>query len=118
MPKDRSCRNRRNAYLYRFKKNYCLVWIAVDRYGKKFINCNLGSKGIKTDELLWEKIKDKEIGKIATDYRKAYERFILKNKHVQSKAETFTIESYNSLFRHFLTRMRRKSKRYTNLNNS
>ncbi|MDR1865637.1 MAG: IS1 family transposase, partial [Bacteroidales bacterium] len=31
----------------------------------------------------------------------------------QTKAETFTVEGYNSLFRHFLARMRRKSKCYS-----
>ncbi|MFT4204403.1 MAG: IS1 family transposase, partial [Chitinophagaceae bacterium] len=38
---------------------------------------------------------------------------IPKGKHKQSKAETFTVEGYNSLFRHFLARMRRKTKCYT-----
>jgi IS1 family transposase len=30
--------------------------------------------------------------------------------NLQTKAETFTVEGYNSLFRHILARMRRKSK--------
>jgi len=34
-------------------------------------------------------------------------------KHIQSKAETFTVEGYNSLFRHFLARLRRKTKCYS-----
>ncbi|SOU86608.1 transposase (fragment) [Tenacibaculum dicentrarchi] len=42
-----------------------------------------------------------------------YKAIIPKDKHVQSKAETFTVEGYNSLFRHFLARMRRKSKCYS-----
>ena len=50
---------------------------------------------------------------IASDYWKAYQRIIPKEKHIQSKAETFTVEGYNSLFRHFLARMRRKSKCYS-----
>jgi len=33
--------------------------------------------------------------------------------HTQSKAETYTVEGYNSLFRHFLARLRRKSKCYS-----
>lgn len=33
--------------------------------------------------------------------------------HIQSKAETYTVEGYNSLFRHFLARLRRKSKCYS-----
>ena len=48
-----------------------------------------------------------------TDYWKAYRNFISKDKHIQSKAETFTVEGYNSLFRHFLARLRRKSKCYS-----
>jgi insertion element IS1 protein InsB len=34
-------------------------------------------------------------------------------KHLQTKAETFTVEEYNSLFKHFLARMRRKSECYS-----
>ncbi len=50
---------------------------------------------------------------IASDYWKSYEHMVPKDKHIQSKAETFTVEGYNSLFRHFLARMRRKSKCYS-----
>ena len=50
---------------------------------------------------------------IASDYLKPYESIIPKEKHIQSKAETFTVEGYNSLFRHFLARMRRKTKCYS-----
>jgi insertion element IS1 protein InsB len=50
---------------------------------------------------------------IASDYWKPYESIIPAAKHIQSKKETFTVEGYNSLFRHFLARMRRKSKCYS-----
>lgn len=50
---------------------------------------------------------------IATDYWKPYETFVPKDIHVQSKAETYTVEGYNSIFRHFLARLRRKSKCYS-----
>ncbi len=50
---------------------------------------------------------------VATDYWTPYEKFVPQKIHIQSKAETFTVEGYNSLFRHFLARMRRKSKCYT-----
>jgi insertion element IS1 protein InsB len=53
------------------------------------------------------------MGKIASDYYSPYEQFVPGEKHIQSKKETFTIEGYNSLFRHFLARMRRKSKCYS-----
>ncbi len=48
-----------------------------------------------------------------TDHWKAYQKIIPQNKHVSSKAEAFTVEGYNSLFRHFLARLRRKSKSVT-----
>ena len=48
-----------------------------------------------------------------TDYWEPYTQFIPSETHVQSKAETFTVEGYNSLFRHFLARFRRKTKCYS-----
>ena len=38
---------------------------------------------------------------VATGYWKAYESIVPNEKHIQSKEETYTIEGYNSLFRHF-----------------
>ena len=58
-------------------------------------------------------MKDIMISNVATDYWKSYEEFIPKEKHVQTKAETFTVEGYNSLFRHLLARLRRKTKCYS-----
>lgn len=48
-----------------------------------------------------------------SDYWNPYEKFIPGELHIQSKAETYTVEGYNSLFRHFLARLRRKSKCYS-----
>lgn len=48
-----------------------------------------------------------------TDYWKSYREFVPANIHVQTKAETFTVESYNGRIRHFLARFRRKSKCYS-----
>lgn len=48
-----------------------------------------------------------------TDHWKAYEDFLPADRHIQSKAETYTVEGYNSLFRHFLARLRRKTKCYS-----
>ncbi len=48
-----------------------------------------------------------------SDYWSPYEKFIPAGLHTQSKAETYTVEGYNSLFRHFLARLRRKSKYYS-----
>lgn len=95
------------------KKNYQWIWIAVDRYGKKFINVVIGDRSSATGKELWLAVESQSDGKVATDYWKPYENFISKAKHIQSKAQTFTVEGYNSLFRHFLARMRRKTKCYS-----
>jgi insertion element IS1 protein InsB len=38
-----------------------------------------------------------------------------KSQHIQSKSQTFTVEGYNSLFRHFLARLRRETKCYSKM---
>jgi len=58
-------------------------------------------------------IKDKTIDKVATDYWSPYENFIPSHKHIRSKKETFTVEGYNGILRHFLARLRRKTKCYS-----
>ncbi|MBW1840163.1 MAG: IS1 family transposase, partial [Deltaproteobacteria bacterium] len=88
------------------------IWIAVDRYGKKFVNCVLGNRDTATGKQLWDVIQDKKIEQVMTDFWKPYEHFVPRDIHIQSKAETYTVEGYNSLFRHFLARLRRKTKCY------
>ncbi|HIO45307.1 MAG TPA: IS1 family transposase [Methylococcales bacterium] len=61
----------------------------------------------------WEVIKNKNMRDVLSDYWSPYEKFVPKEIHTQSKAETYTVEGYNSLFRHFLARLRRKSKCYS-----
>ena len=95
------------------KKNYCWIWIAVDRYGKRFIEFVLGDRSRKTGKKRWKKVKNKWIGKVMTYYWEAYQTVLPKDKHTQSKAQTYTVEGYNSIPRHFLARLRRKTKCYT-----
>ena len=66
-----------------------------------------------TGAQLWAAIKSPLIGTVMTDYWEPYEHFVPPEKHIQSKAETYTVEGYNSLFRHFLARFRRKTKCYS-----
>jgi insertion element IS1 protein InsB len=44
---------------------------------------------------------------------RSYEEFIPAGKHLQAKAETYTIEAYNSRIRHYLARFKRKGKSYS-----
>ena len=48
-----------------------------------------------------------------SDYWKSYEEFIPREKHLQTKAETYTVEGYNSRIRHYLARFKRKTKCYS-----
>ena len=57
-------------------KKYCWIWIVVDKVWKKFIKCFFGSRGTETGQLLWEKLKKKEIGKVMTDHWRAYAEFL------------------------------------------
>ena len=48
-----------------------------------------------------------------TDYWKSYNEMVPEENLIQSKKETYTVESYNGIFRHFLARFRRKTKCYS-----
>ncbi|WP_076611662.1 IS1-like element ISMba2 family transposase [Methanosarcina barkeri] len=95
------------------KKNISGSGLLLIELGKKFINCSFGSRGTETGQLIWEKLKQKEIGEVMTDHWRAYAEFLPENIHTQSKAETYTVEGYNGILRHFLARLRRKTKCYT-----
>jgi insertion element IS1 protein InsB len=62
---------------------------------------------------LWDKIKGLDVDYYASDHWKSYAEFVPPEKHLETKAETFTVESYNSRIRHYLARFRRKSKCYS-----
>jgi len=83
------------------QKTACWLWIAVDRLGHRFLNVIVGSRDTDTGQCLWEGVAHHDIGRIMTDYWKPYELFLPPELHTQSKAETFTVEGYNSLFRHY-----------------
>ena len=59
------------------------------------------------------KVKDIEAGVYCSDYWKSYAEFLPPDKHIQSKAETFTVEGYNSRIRYFLAIFRRRTKCYS-----
>ena len=62
---------------------------------------------------LWDRIKTNIKGKVMADYWKSYKEMVPEEKLIQTKKETYTVESYNGLIRHFLARFRRKSKCYS-----
>ena len=63
---------------------------------------------------MYNSLVNKKTKTFYTDYYKSYKSVIPKDKeHIQSKAETYTVEGCNSILRHFLARMRRKTKCYS-----
>ncbi len=85
----------------------------MDRHAKQFLHCVLGARDTATGQHLWEAVKSDTLQAVMSDYWKPYEHMIPQALHTQSKAETYTVEGYNSLLRHFLARLRRKSKCYS-----
>lgn len=95
------------------KKNYVWVWTAVDSENHEFMDFAAGDRSLRTGRKLWAKIKDKCSGFVMTDFWKPYTAFVPKKMHVQSKAETYTVEGYNSIIRHYLARFKRRTKCYS-----
>ena len=58
-------------------------------------------------------MKESAVGLVASDYWKAYNEIIPDDQLLQTKVETYTIESYNGQIRHFLARFRRRTKCYS-----
>ena len=88
--------------------------MAVDRNGRRYHDFVLGSRGTETGSILWNRIeKDRDKSVIYTDYWKAYSEFLPSERHKKTKAKTFTVEGYNSILRHFIARLRRKTKCYS-----
>jgi len=59
----------------------------------------VGSRDTETGRKLWDSMKNDSITDIMSDYWRLYEKFVPPGLHTQSKAETYTVEGYNSLFR-------------------
>jgi insertion element IS1 protein InsB len=74
----------------------------------------IGSGATKAGQYLWEAVVHHNIHHVMTDDWQPYQAFLPAEIHAQVKAQTFTVEHYNSLFRHFLARLRGKSKCYSN----
>jgi IS1 family transposase len=80
---------------------------------QRFIHFVIGNRSKETAKNFREKIRHHKVKYIVSYYWKSYENIAPRKKRLQTKAETFTVEGYNSLFRHFFARMTRKSKCYS-----
>lgn len=95
------------------KSKKAWIWLAVDSANTSIIDFAIGTRGVSTGRKLWNKIKHYDCSNYATDYWEPYEAFIPKSKHLQTKAETYTVEGVNNLLRHFIARFHRKTHCYS-----
>lgn len=73
-----------------------------------------GDRTSETGLKLWHKIAHRgQEADFITDYWEPYEEFLPPDRHIKDKAETFTVEGLNSVARHFLARLRRRTKCYS-----
>ncbi|EGE24490.1 IS1 family transposase [Moraxella catarrhalis] len=86
---------------------------AIDTNSKQILGFVCGKTDTNTFKRLYQQLNTHSIQLFFSDYWKSYRQVILKPKHITSKAQTFTIEGYNSLIRHFIARFTRKSKCYS-----
>lgn len=95
------------------KKVMTLKKQAIDTNSKQILGFVCGKTDTNTFKRLYQQLNTHSIQLFFSDYWKSYRQVILKPKHITSKAQTFTIEGYNSLIRHFIARFTRKSKCYS-----
>ena len=95
------------------KKVMTLKKQAIDTNSKQILGFVCGKTDTNTFKRLYQQLNTHSIQLFFSDYWKSYRQVILKPKHITSKAQTFTIEGYNSLIRHFIARFTRKSKYYS-----
>lgn len=95
------------------KKVMTLKKQAIDTNSKQILGFVCGKTDTNTFKRLYQQLNTHNIQLFFSDYWKSYRQVILKPKHITSKAQTFTIEGYNSLIRHFIARFTRKSKYYS-----
>ena len=73
------------------------LWTSVDRGAREHVDFFLGNRGTETGKRLWDKVKDYANGFVMADYWKSYQEMIPAEQLIQSKAETYTVESYNGV---------------------
>jgi insertion element IS1 protein InsB len=100
------------AHLCRPKKTCERIRIAVDGPGKRFLAFVRGDRSTQTGSKPRDRIGDSETNGFASEYRKSYEEFVPREKHLQTKAETRTSEGYDGRIRHYSAGFERKGKCY------
>ena len=98
-------------HLHWTKKNAYWVWMAVpgtvERAGHQILEVVAGGRDTSAGQLLWSLLVHHRIQAVKTDYYPVYPLVIPDALLEQSKKQTYTVEGYNSLLRHYLARLKR-----------
>jgi IS1 family transposase len=105
-------------------EKYTRIWTAVDRNRNEIIAFEIGDGSWTTGSKIWQQIKEKvnKIKWVCTDGNFSYGTILPTNpmcysgdeivKHEINKAETCLVESFNSLLRHYIPCLARKTKAF------
>ena len=77
------------------------------------VDFEIGTRGATTGKKLWKKVQSISCDLHTSDYWDAYTKFLPQEKHMITKAETFSVEGMNNLLRHFIARFHRKTHCYS-----
>ena len=95
------------------KKEAGWLWWAVDRTSKKVCGWALGDRSTQTAQRLDAQLPHAAHIIFCTDFWHPYGQIFARDRHLQGKAHTFTIESWNNRIRVYLARLRRKTHCYS-----
>ncbi|MFC1659501.1 IS1 family transposase [Pseudomonadota bacterium] len=81
----------------------------MHRASRKIIAFEIGSRGAKPFKKLLAQLNKYDVRLFTADSWRVYRKLIPENKLVQSKKQTYTVESMNNKVRHYLARFRRRT---------
>ena len=99
--------------LCRGKKRAVWLWWAVDRATQRVLGWALGDRDTPAAQALGAQIPRSTSITYASDEFPCYGAIFDKERHLQGKAHTYTIESMNNRLRCHLARLRRKTHCYS-----
>jgi insertion element IS1 protein InsB len=77
------------------------------------LNAVVGTRDEHTGARLFAALARHSFQLVCTDYYRPYRALVPLHLHYRSKADTTSVESCNSLLRHYLARFRRRTKCYS-----
>ncbi len=101
------------------RKNKRWLWLALCRRTRQIVAYALGSRGLKTCRLLWQRIPDSyKNGLCYSDFWKAYQGVVPPEQHRASEkqGQTNHIERFNNTLRQRVARLVRRTLSFSKIN--